>query len=156
LRSDALDHISATGGFQWMRINYSLTAIQFIEDCGERRIAKPFVLVAGQESYAVSPQRVERILDLAKTAVNVGNREQLEKSKTTLICSNQLRGSVLVHLACNFARFVHVAEPYAGSGLRKHSRRNAGFLHFGQILFRSVVAPLIETWHRTGRVLSCQ
>jgi hypothetical protein len=74
LSSDTLHQISAACCFERMRIDNSFPAIQFIENWCERGIAKPFVIVTSQESDAIGLQRIERVFDLAKAAVNVGKR----------------------------------------------------------------------------------
>ncbi len=54
---------------------HRFAAIQLIEGCGVRRIARPFIAVHVPQADAVRLQRIERVLDLFQASVLIGKRQ---------------------------------------------------------------------------------
>ena len=64
-----------------MRIDHGFAAVQLLEDRKEVGISQEFPAVARPEVDAVGLERLERILDLAKGALDIGKRDRGERPK---------------------------------------------------------------------------
>ena len=56
----------------------ALAAVEFRPERLENRITEIFSRIVGEEDHPVGPQRVERMLEFPKSAVDVGDRQRRE------------------------------------------------------------------------------
>src|SRR5260370_33453430 len=82
---DAVDNAglkrTATDGRRGVNKNNGLAAVEFLVHGREDGIAGPFVAIAGPQADAVRLERVERVFNLAQTAIRVGQWQRGKMSE---------------------------------------------------------------------------
>src|SRR5882672_1180364 len=89
-----------------------LTLVELFKNWKVRRIAQPFVAVAGQDANAVRLKYVECVLDLTQSTIYVGKWHDREQSEASRMAPREF-GSVFVTLTGGAARPLLVTEPDA-------------------------------------------
>ena len=105
-----------------------LAAVEFRPQRLERRIAEVFFGIVAQENHPISAQRVERILDFRKSAIDVGERHRCEVAETIGPLGDEVR-RVFVDAARHLSSLGLVPADDARRGQREDSGRNLLGIH---------------------------
>src|SRR4029077_2050900 len=103
--------VGATG-HSWMDEYNRLTAIQFLKNWSERRIARPFIVIAAHESDAIGLEHIESILSFPQAAFLIGQRHRSKKTEAPREVSAHLSRKFIA-LSGQGARGPRTSEPYA-------------------------------------------
>jgi hypothetical protein len=117
-------------------INHRFTTVELLIYRIERRIAQPFVAVARVEADSVGFERIHPILDLAKAAVDIGQRQIDEQAEAPRVIRSQT-SFIVVADSGDAARGGVITEPYPGRRNRGDGGGHAAAVHVLDGLGRS-------------------
>ncbi len=128
---NAARHSRAAGGAigrRGMGIDHRLAPIELVEDRVIVGIAEPFIADAGHQIDAVGLQHVIGVLDLAKGALDVEDRQHRELAEPARMVASEL-GDVIVPFPSQAARVFLVRPNAYGVRQRDDGRAHAALFH---------------------------
>ena len=109
-------------------VDDSLAPVELGENRRERRMAQPFITVAGEQADAVGLERVQGVGDFFERRIGIVHRQHCKRTKAPLVLGHEL-GRIFIGFARKLARGGHIKGAHAGGGHRKDGGGDPRLVH---------------------------